>query len=364
MRFVEFCFQYPLSMPTVNEDYFHLPLEIACELGLRPTVYTRANSWQTKKKETCGEVTVYRFKDSFSLISKIARSRSNLAHGHSFGFPPSIIAAVFNKKYVFTPHLYRLQTYKWKPKLALLLLKTASYIVLLTEFERKEFIKAGIPLEKTKVIPCPIDYEFFTSDGAEEIRSKFQINGKFIVCVANFSPRKNLETLIFAFNNVRKVFPGAKLVIAGAPAMDLNLNVFRGYHWRILDLVRSLHIRDDVILTGHLQGTDLRALYNAADIFALPSKSEGQCIAACEAAASGTPLVLSNVEPLLEIFHDCALFHNPLDWNALAKHLVTLLANRKLGRNLGERGRETMKSYDISVIKEQLRDVYKNLLAA
>jgi len=101
---------------------------------------------------------------------------------------------------------------------------------------------------------------------------------------------------------------------------------------------------------------------DAADLFALPSKIEGQCIAACEAAAAGVPLVLSDIEPLYEIFKKCALFSRPEDVKKLADNITTGLTNDKKRQKLIRVGKKEMKEFDITKIRKRQYELYKKVL--
>jgi glycosyltransferase involved in cell wall biosynthesis len=65
------------------------------------------------------------------------------------------------------------------------------------------------------------------------------------------------------------------------------------------------------------------------DIYSMPSRWEGFCVAALEAMAVGNPCIFSNIKEFTQPFEDVALFHPVDDSAALASRLLKLAANKK-----------------------------------
>lgn len=369
MRFVELLYDYPPVPPLLpNEDYFTLPLRVASEMGLKAEVYTLRNPLHMQKKEIVGDFLVTRFSDPLSLIVNIALGDITLMHGHTFGWIPSTIAPLLHRRYIFTPHVYRLNVYdKKKVNLALWSIKRSRQVIVLTKFEASQFAHI-VDRDRINVIPHAIDFEFFSGDNHEgdELRSELNIDEELILTVANLVPRKNIETLLFAFKIIKQDLPKSKLAIVGMePPLTLSslkMTKKGNYSFLLKRLARELKINKDVIFAGFQDPVGLRRFYAASNVFVLPSKMEGQLLAAGEAVVSGLPLVLSNLEPLREIYDDCALFHDPTDYLSLANHITAILTDEKLGRTLAYRGRLRMREYDFPVIKSKLKELYETLI--
>jgi glycosyltransferase involved in cell wall biosynthesis len=90
---------------------------------------------------------------------------------------------------------------------------------------------------------------------------------------------------------------------------------------------------------------------------------EGQLLATGEAASAGLPLVLSSLKTLIEIYSECALFHDPLNYEQLASHIIKLLENPKLAKTLGSAGRTKMQNYRPETVHAKLRKLYESLLS-
>jgi len=369
--FIELAYEFPASLPPPkSEDYFRLPVRVAKEMGLRACVYSMRTPVRNKKQEFIDNIPVYRFNDPFLLLLYAVVKRPLIVHGHSFGWIPSSVAPIFTKRYIFTPHIYRLDIFNTNlTKMVTNLVSKSKAIIVLTNFEASWFTPYT---DETKihVIPHPIDFQFFsrtTRDERNEVRGYFEIDNELILTVANLVPRKNLETLLRGFKLVNQTVPKSKLIVVGSePSTILSVgrpNKLRiRYSQKLREMVSMLHLEEKVIFAGYRDSHNLRKFYAAADVFALPSTVEGQLLSAGEAAAAGLPLVLSNLEPLVEIYDGCALFHAPLDHVSLARHLIDILTDEKLARRLSQTGREKIRRYDISLIKPKLKTVYENCL--
>jgi glycosyltransferase involved in cell wall biosynthesis len=373
--FIELTYEYPLNLPPPkSEDYFLIPMLTAKEMGLEAAMFTSGSSSTRRKRELVNGVAVFTFDSTRAMIKQLIESAPALVHGHSFGWIPSTIVAPFiAKRYVMTPHVYRLDIYpSWKVTAALSMLKKADALITLTRFEKSQFTNI-IDESKIHVIPHPVDYDFFSkyeSSEKETVFQKYELNksDKIVLCVANLVPRKNLETLILSFAKVKKKFPRSKLLLVGdEPKTILSVSTPKKLPWnyrsKLTKLASSLGVADDVIFAGHQKMPELRGFYAAADVFCLPSKVEGQVLAAGEAASSGIPLVLSNLEPLVELYNGCALFHGPLDYEQLANHIILLLENAELAKTLGDAGQIQMLNYRPEIVRAKLRELYEKVLS-
>lgn len=107
---------------------------------------------------------------------------------------------------------------------------------------------------------------------------KIARNGQFtILSAGNLEYVKGHDILIDAVKNMENI----KLIIAG-----------RGFLFdEYSETIRNLGLKDKIILAGYLTPSELKKYYDSADLFCLPSRSEGFGIAAIEAMACGVPVI-------------------------------------------------------------------------
>ncbi len=107
---------------------------------------------------------------------------------------------------------------------------------------------------------------------------------KFIILMASrLTSEKRVDLALRAFKNVLLKFPQTGLVIAGDGKEKS----------RLMALAKNLKISKNIAFLGWQN--DLISLYKTADVFLLTSKYEGYGMTLVEAAASGCPIITTNV---------------------------------------------------------------------
>lgn len=150
-----------------------------------------------------------------------------------------------------------------------------------SEFNRQELERAGY--DPTGVLPILLDFDKFDVPGDALTRELFDDGRTNILYVGRVIPNKKFEDLIKAFHLYRTRFdPGARLVLAGD---------YRGqerYHAALLDLADRLGARG-VHFTGHIEFSELVALYRLARVYLSLSEHEGFGVPLLEAFHMGVP---------------------------------------------------------------------------
>ena len=107
---------------------------------------------------------------------------------------------------------------------------------------------------------------------------------------------------------------------------------------------------------------DMARVYNAFDVFVLPSHREGFSRSAMEAAASGLPLVLSDIRGCREVVtHDVeGLLVPPSDPPSLTAALERVIEDAELRARLGAAARErALREFDQCRVARVSRDTYE-----
>jgi len=110
--------------------------------------------------------------------------------------------------------------------------------------------------------------------------------------------------------------------------------------------------------------TDMPAVYSALDVFVLASYREGFSRASMEAAACGTPMVLTDIRGCREVGDDGVhlLLAQPHDGAALALTVERLLADPELRRGLGAAGRRrALAEFDQREVARMSLETYKEV---
>ena len=122
---------------------------------------------------------------------------------------------------------------------------------------------------------------------------EYGISGPYILHVGTLEPRKNLITLIQAFNQFKhKTSSSHQLVLLGKKGWKSD---------GIFEAIRNSPYQDSIVLPGYVRKEDLPLIYNAADFFVYPSFYEGFGLPILEAMACGLPVITSDVSSLPEV---------------------------------------------------------------
>ncbi len=187
-------------------------------------------------------------------------------------------------------------------------------------------------------------------------------NQRTIVYVGGFSPHKNLEALVSAFEKLvrQPSFSDVRLVLVG----EFRKEVFHSYGETIRKQIESLGLQDLVIWTGYLPDDELVVLLNLAAVSVLPSLIEGFGLPAIEAAACGCPVIATKESPLPSLLGDGGLYIDPARPEQLEDALSRVLSSEMLRREMGEKGREASSRLTWKAAANQLSDVMLKVAAA
>lgn len=207
-------------------------------------------------------------------------------------------------------------------------------IITVSEFSKQDIAKAfNFPKEKIFVTHLAAENIYHPLDKKEcsdLIKSRYGIEGDYILYVGGFSPRKNIIGLIEAFSRLlTKYKKDIKLVIAGKQGKSYSM-----YKKRTQDL----GIESKVIFPGFIEIEHLPHLYNASRLLAYPSFYEGFGLPPVEAMACGTPVITSNVTSIPEVLGDSALLINPHNVSELFSSMYDILSSNELSESLTMKG--------------------------
>lgn len=170
--------------------------------------------------------------------------------------------------------------------------------------------------EKIRVIYHGYDKELFreniSQEEIEKVKKRYALRvARYVIYVGALQPRKNIKTLVEAFESLRmeESYKDLELVIAG----DLG--------WMYENLLRKIKDNPKIIATGKFETKDLPALIAGAEVFVLPSFYEGFGMPVLEAMACGTPVIAANNSSLAEITGDAGLLFDAYKSEELAETL-------------------------------------------
>ena len=169
-----------------------------------------------------------------------------------------------------------------------------------------------------------------TKSAAQETLKRLNVEDSFILYVGAIEPRKNLLTLVRAFEEIYKNTElRPRLVIAG-PTGWLSEELFR--------YVQNSPVQQRILVTGYLSDEDLRALYSTCAVMCYPAVYEGAGLPPLEAMACGAPVITSDARAIAEMVGDAACLVPAKDYQELASQIVHVVTDAKVRSSLIQRG--------------------------
>jgi glycosyltransferase involved in cell wall biosynthesis len=189
-----------------------------------------------------------------------------------------------------------------------------------------ELEKSRLPgRERARAIRNGIDVDAVRADAARGVTAPIPESPRY-VCVGHLRHRKGVDVLLRASLSV----PNARGVVVGDGEDAAHLRA----------LCDELHAPVDLL--GNRP--DARAITSAAEVFVVPSRTEGTPLALLEAMALERPIVATAVGGIPELLtnDENALLVPPESPAALAAAIGRLLDDRELAARLGAAARETV----------------------
>ncbi len=217
--------------------------------------------------------------------------------------------------------------------------------------------KFKVPQSKIVVTPYGVSEMFKPLPKQEAKRlvaEKFGIEGRFILTVNFFRPRKNAPILAAAFRElVAQKAPVNWLVFVGACPESVKEII----------LQTAGDAAKQVVFTGYVPDNDLPVLYSAADVFAFPSRYEGFGLPVLEAMACGTPVVAGDAPAVNEFAKSAAILVPPNDWLSLAEAIKQVLVDGDLAESLRQKGLKLASTYTWARTATLTWQVYQKVIS-
>jgi glycosyltransferase involved in cell wall biosynthesis len=211
---------------------------------------------------------------------------------------------------------------------------------------------------KIQLVHYGIDLQRFAPSSAvtqraAELRAQFG-PGPLILFVGRLRYYKGVNVLVDAMRKVT----GARCLIVGNGPEDETIRARIAEHG----------LADHITLTGSLLDADLPAIYQAADLFVLPSiyRSEALGIVLLEAMAAGLPLIsteLGTGTSYVNRHEETGLVTPPDDADALAEAINRLLGDADLRRRFGEAAlRRAQREFSLAQMLDATEGIYEGLI--
>lgn len=192
----------------------------------------------------------------------------------------------------------------------------------------------------------------FTKLEEEFVLNKFSVDSEYILFIGTIEPRKNINNLVKAFNDIQILNPQIKLVIVGK----------KGWHYESLFyLLEELDLGNKIIFTGFVTENEKFLLISKCKLFVYPSIYEGFGLPVLEAFLYNIPTVSSSISSIPEIAGDAAILINPLSVKDLYLGINSLLNDELLRASLVPKMEAKIKQYTWEMTAKKTNKLYNSL---
>ena len=289
------------------------------------------------------------------LAGTLCRHRVALAHSHEFTMAVYGAWAARRARvaHLFTMHGSRYYAAQLRRRIAMRVAAALSGSVVAVSHGLARHLSRDLWIRPSRIVTIPNGARL-TPVARSSLRDELKLGeaDQLALAVGNLYPVKGHGCLLEALGLLAERFPRLHVLIAGRGELEGPL----------LARARALHIDDRFHLLG--LRSDVGNLLAGADVFVLPSLSEGLPLALLEAMLTARPIVATAVGEVPTVLAGGAgVVVRPADPAALAAALAAVLSDPAEARRLGAAAAlRAAEEYTLSRMMERYVALYAALL--
>ena len=220
----------------------------------------------------------------------------------------------------------------------------AAAVVVASERERDDVIAGGVPPRRVTVrgngFPEP------TARSGGDLRTRLGIpdSAPVLLYVGRIAAGKGIEHLVAAVDSL----PDGHLVVVGPDDRHGAARLLEGEGIHVLPMTTEPPV----------------GLYPQADVFVLPSAGESFGMAAAEAAASGTPVIVSDRCGIAGFFEEGEALVVPYERDAVVDAVRRVVTDPALRERLARGGLEAAHRMSWDRVTDRQEAIYRDVLAS
>lgn len=228
----------------------------------------------------------------------------------------------------------------------------ADQVIAISDFIKQKLINNyAVNENKIKTIHNGLDQTDAINPSQAKKRIGLNKTNKVVLFLGRITLQKGPEYFLHAARRVLKKEPKARFIMAGSGDM----------HYKMIELAADLGISDKVLFPGFLHGKELEEIYQAADLYIMPSVSEPFGLTPLEALKNGTPVLISKQSGVSEVLNHC-LKTDFWDIDKMSNQILASLKYPELNHCLRENGATELKKLTWDKSAEKCVGTYRNLL--
>jgi len=272
----------------------------------------------------------------------------DLVHAH-YGFHSALVAAIVKRRpLLITFHgsdaLIEPLRNRLYSRLQRFVVSRSDHIIAVSSEVRNVLIsQLHAEPAKISIISCGVDTSVFSPIDKIDVRRKLKIDEgeKVVLFIGQLRYGKGVDII----SECARRMPDVTFLLIGTGPLRINTKNCRS--------------------VGIYPNIQIPTWINAADIFILPSRSEGTPVVLLEALSCGIPVVASKVGGIPDVVREgeTGYLVEPEDVDMFEKRLRELLENPEKRRKMGQQGRKDMiENYDSRKIANRIKMIYEKVI--
>ncbi len=303
----------------------------------------------------------YSLKEQIILPFIMLREKLDLVH-----FPHFNVPVLYRKKFVVTIHDLTHTLIPGKKKSHLFhrlayhmvfwnAVRSSTKVVAVSGATKNAILDYfKINPQKISVVYEGLNQTYGIMDKAEafnQVSNRFNITRPYILYVGEWRRYKNLPQLALAFDQLIEKKLDIELVLVGKKDP---------FYPEIEEKIFSIKHKDRIKALGRIEDEQLKAVYNAATIFVLPSFMEGFGLTVLEAAACGVPITCSDIPSLREVAGQAADYFDPSNLQNMIDVINNLISNPERLEELANLALSRSKHFSWQKAAQEILEIYNS----
>jgi len=213
------------------------------------------------------------------------------------------------------------------------ILKSASAVIALNNYEVSQYRHLGISSNKIKIVPNAInlnDFNCFNLTGKFKKKYKISDEENIILYLGRLNKIKGCDLLLKAFSELVTEYDSIRLLFVGPDD---------GFLDSLKSEVEILGLNDQVIFTGALYGQDKLTAYLDSYVYVLPSIYDTFPMTILESCACGTPVIITDRCGIADVVEGNVGYVVEFNKYQLKEALIKILSNNKIRTQFSKRCR-------------------------
>jgi glycosyltransferase involved in cell wall biosynthesis len=221
-------------------------------------------------------------------------------------------------------------------------LQWTDLVLTISESSKQDIIEyLQVAPEKIYVTPLASRYhpDYLSEEQTDKLAKqvKYDFSIPYILFVSTIEPRKNINTIITAFNLLKQKYKiKQQLILIGR----------KGWNYEsIFTAIEASPWKQEIHHLDYLSDELVALFYSKADVFVYPSHYEGFGLPVLEAMTLGAPVITAKTSSLPEVTGNAAILIEPQDSVQIAESILEIISNSQLRQELINKGKERAKLF-------------------